>query len=631
MTTLSFPAAPRAPVIAQFLAAFLGGAVLFLSAVILWVLGYQLIYAGKIFPGVSVAGVDVSGLAPANAAVKLSQTLSFPITGKVVLRDGERIWTTSPAQLGMVFDPSASAQAAYSLGRSGGLFAALNGQIRARGFGDDVPPVIIFDQRVAYQYLQGLAKQVNQPVVEAGLRLDGTTVVAQPGQAGRILNVDATLIYVSAQLQSFRDGEVPLVIQAATPALMDVSAQAETARQILSQPLQLVIPNAQPGDPGPWVYQVQVLANLIGVKNVQTATGNQVQVTLNPAILHQMLTGIESQVDRSAANPRFHFDDVTRQLIVLSPSLTGRVLDLDASLKAINEAMLQGQHSVSLVLHETKPDASDTATAQQLGITELLPNGVQTSYFYGSHAERIQNIQTAAARFDGVLVAPGETFSMGQTLGDVSLNNGFTEALIIYGGHTIKGVGGGVCQVSTTLFRTVFKTGFPVVERVPHAYRVSYYEETSSGGIDPSLAGLDATVYFPLVDFQFKNDSPYWILMETTVDVGGRSLTWRFYSTSDGRSVTYETSGPQNIVPAPDPLFKVNPDLNPGQMTQTDYAANGADIDVTRTVTKNGSVYFQDEFKTHYEAWQAVCEYAQGMSNPDKAAKRLKICQTPTY
>jgi len=148
-------------------------------------------------------------------------------------------------------------------------------------------------------------------------------------------------------------------------------------------------------------------------------------------------------------------------------------------------------------------------------------------YFRGSSAERLQNIRTAAAQFDGLLVAPGETFSMGEAMGDISLDNGFTEALIIYGGQTIKGVGGGVCQVSTTLFRTAFFAGFPIVERVPHAYRVSYYEQTS-GGNDPKLAGLDATVYFPLVDFKFTNDSAYWILMETSFDEGSRSLTWRF-------------------------------------------------------------------------------------------------------
>jgi vancomycin resistance protein YoaR len=628
MASLSYPIPKRTPILAQIIATLAGGMVLFLAIVILWVLGYQLVYAGRIFPGVSVAGVDISGMSPQDAALKLSQTLSYPISGKVLFRDGDKVWVAPPAQLGMVFDPSSSAQAAYQLGRSGGLFASLDGQIRARGFGEDVAPVIIFDQRVAYQYLQGLSQQVDQPVVEASLHLDGTNVVAQPGQPGRILNLDANLIYLSAQLQTFRDGEIPLIIQEAQPVIKDVSAQAETARQILSQPLQLLIPNAEQGDPGPWVYNVQVVANMIGVQKIQNGDKTDITVTLNPDTLRQILAGIETQVDRRASNPHFHFDETTGQLKIDPNHLsqTGRTLDVDASLKAIQAAVVRGDHSVSLVINETQPAVNDTATAQQLGITGLLPNGVQTSYFYGSHPERIQNIQTAAARFDGVLVAPGETFSMGQTMGDVSLDNGFTEALIIYGGHTIKGVGGGVCQVSTTLFRTVFFAGFPVVERVPHAYRVSYYEETS-GGLDSNLAGLDATVYFPLVDFKFTNDSPYWILMETAV--GSDSLTWKLYSTYDGRSVTWSTTGPQNIVPAPDPSFVQNPDLNPGQITQTDYSANGADVDVTRTVMKNGSVYFKDEFKTHYEAWQAVCEYAPGMPDPQKVAKRQNICKAP--
>ena len=245
----------QAPVVAQFLAALLGGLALFFGAIIVWVIGYQLVYAGRIFPGVTVAGVDVSGMAPDDAALKLSESLSYPISGKVLFRQADKAWVSSPVQLGMVFDPSASARTAYDLGRSGGLFAALDGQIRARGFGYDIAPVIIFDQRVAYQYLQGLAKQVDQPEVEAGLQINGSNVTAVPGQTGRTLNVDATLSNLSLQLQTFRDGEVPLSIREVQPTIMDVSAQAVAAQQIISQPLQLTVPNAQTGDPGPWVFQ----------------------------------------------------------------------------------------------------------------------------------------------------------------------------------------------------------------------------------------------------------------------------------------------------------------------------------------------------------------------------------------
>jgi vancomycin resistance protein YoaR len=620
MATISRPY-QSTPIFPQLVAAFVGGVGLFLAAIIVWTLGYQLIYAGRIFPGVSVAGVNLSGLTPSDAAVKLSQTLSYPISGKILFRDGEKAWVASPAELGMVFDPSSSAVTAYGLGRSGGLFGALSGQVRALGAGVDVPPVIVFDQRVAFQYLSQISTQINQPVLEAGLSLDSTNVVAHPGQVGRELKIDATLIYLGAQLQAFSDGEVPLVVQEIQPQILDVSEQAEVARQILSQPLTLVVPS---GSPGPFVFDVQVLANLLGV---QRADGG-VHVVLNADGLREMLEPLKNRTDRPPKDAKFIFNDATRQLDLMEGSQMGLVVDVDASISAINDALLRGEHTVSLVVTEAQPRVPETATGAELGITELL--WAETSYFYGSSEERIQNIQAASERFHGVFVAPGETFSMGATMGDVSLENGFAEALIIYGGRTIKGVGGGVCQVSTTLFRTAFNAGFPIVERYSHAYRVSYYEMIASGGVDPRLAGLDATVYFPLVDFKFTNDSPYWILMETYVNVGARTLTWKFYSTKDGRSVTWDTSGPTDVISAPPPLYEENPELRKNEMKQVDWAANGANVTVTRTVWRNGAVFFQDQIRTHYEPWQAVCQYGPDSKDPEKLANEKSLCRSPS-
>ncbi len=625
MTSISHPY-QKLPLVPQIVAATISGVTLFFILLLAWTLGYQLVYAGRIFPGVSVAGVDLSGLTRDEAAVKLNEKLSYPLTGKILFRDGEKAWVASPAELGMVFDPSSSAATAYQLGRSGGLFGALSGQSSALGRGVNVPPVILFDQRVAYQYLSQVASQINQPVTEASLHLEGANVVATPGQIGRELKIDATLIYLGAQLQTFTDGEVGLVIQEVQPQILDVSAQAETARQVLSQPLTLTIPNST--DAGPYVYDTPILASLLGVQRAQNGNQTEVRVVLNSDGLRSLLKPVKTQVDRPASNAKFIFNDDTKQLDLMEDSKTGRVMDLDASITAINDALLRGEHTVSLVIVEDQPKVSGSATGQSLGITELIAS--ETSYFYGSSEERIQNIQAAAERFHGVMVAPGEIFSMGETMGDVSLENGFAEALIIYGGRTIKGVGGGVCQVSTTLFRTVFNAGFPVVERYSHAYRVSYYEMTASGAVDNRLAGLDATVYFPLVDFKFKNDSPYWILMETYVNVSARSLTWKFYSTSDGRTVSWDTTGPVDIVPAPSPLFEENPDLKKNEMKQVDYAANGADVTVTRTVYQNGAVLFQDQFITHYEPWQAICQYGPDSKKPEKLAAENNLCRTPS-
>ena len=117
--------------------------------------------------------------------------------------------------------------------------------------------------------------------------------------------------------------------------------------------------------------------------------------------------------------------------------------------------------------------------------------------------------------------------------------------------------------------------------------------------------------------------------METYVDVGARTLTWKLYSTSDGRSVTWDTTGTSNVVPPPEPLFVENPDLKKNQIKQVDWAAQGADVNVTRTVWINGQIYFTDSFPTHYQPWQAVCEYGPEPENPDKKARKDGLCLSP--
>ncbi len=616
---------PKINIASQIATALFGGIALFIIILIIWTLGYQLVYAGRIFPGISVAGINLSGMTPAEASIKLNEELIFPYQGKILLRDGDKIWTASPAELGMVFDAPASASSAYQVGRSGGLFGAFNDQLDSRKQGKSADIVIIFDQQVAYAYLQTIAFGLNQSPVEASLDIQGTEVISQPGTVGRYLNVDATLLALSAQLQSFRDGEVLMVVDEVHPDLVDVSSQADTARQILASPLTLHLSGASELDPGPWTYDVPIVAEMLIVQEVQTEAGTHIEVMLAPNALGEILVKIAAEIDRLPENARFVFDDESRQLVVLTPSTTGRTVDISSSIIFINESILQGIHDIELKVNTTDPAIKDTMTAEELGITELV--NAETSYFYGSSAERIQNIQAGSAPFHGVLVAPGETFSMGSVLGDISLDNGFAEALIIFGGRTIKGVGGGICQVSTTLFRNAFFSGFPVEERHSHAYRVYYYEQDAGGGRDSDLVGLDATVYFPLVDFKFTNDTPYWLLMETYLDVAGRNLTWKFYSTSDGRSTDWTTTGTKGVVSPPKPVFEENDELAKNEIKQVDWSAEGADVSVTRTVYKNGSIYFEDVFNTHYEPWQAVCQYGPDTNNPEKKAEEQGLCQ----
>jgi len=499
----------------QVILALLGGFVIFGFLLASIVVGYGWYYAGRIFPGVSVAGVDLSGLVPGEASALLSQTLSYPEAGHIIFQ-GEKVWVAKPVEVGLILDAQTSALAAYNLGRQGDPISRLVDRFDSWYSGRDLAPLLFYDERVAYAYLASIAEQVDEPMVEASLSVVGTDVMATPGQIGRSLDYEATLAPLEAHLIGMTDGLLPIVMREHPPLILDANQAAEIARQILSQPLTIEAPDPEDDDPGPWTFDQQTLAGMITINRDESPDGAGYQVGLNAESLRSFFDSIVAELERQSADARFIFNDDTRQLEVIQPAVIGRRLDVDATIQQINQQVASGEHTVALVFDYTNPQVLSDATAEQLGITELV--SAETSYFYGSSSGRIQNIQTAASRFHGLLIPPGATFSMADVLGDVSLDNGYAEALIIFGNRTIKGVGGGVCQVSTTLFRTVFFGGFPVAERYSHAYRVSYYEQTASGSVNPKLAGLDATVFVPVVDFKFTNDTPYWLLMETYVN-----------------------------------------------------------------------------------------------------------------
>jgi len=604
--------APPSPML-QFILALVGGVGLFFVLLMLFAVGFDLYHTGKIYPGVWMGGINLSGLTTEQAATVLSERLTYPETGKIVLRDGQKVWVSHPADLGLSFDVQASAQAAYDLGRQGDPLSRVVGMVSALRNGRSIPPRLIYDERRAYAALQGIAAQVDRPTVEASLDIKGAQVSAVPGQVGRQVDIPATLKPLIDQMSSMTDGLAPLVVNETPPNILDASTAAEQARNILSAPLVLQIPDAQENDPGPWKFDPPQVAELLTLETVQGPQGAKYQLGLKSGALRNLLDGQAEKLARDPDNARFVFNDETRQLEVIQPSVTGRALNVPASLQTISEKLLQGEHTISLSFDYTQPEVSSDATAEQLGITQLVSS--ETSYFRGSSSERIQNIKAASARFHGLLVPPNSVFSMASAMGDVSLDTGFAEALIIFGGRTIKGVGGGVCQVSTTLFRTVFFGGFPIVERYPHAYRVGYYEQTANGW-NQDLAGLDATVFVPQVDFKFKNDTPYWLLMETYVNEKAGRLTWKFYSTSDGREVSWDTTGPQNIVQPGDPVYEENSDLAPGEIKQVDWAADGADVTVTRVVKRGGDVLSRDQIFTQYQPWQDVYQYGPGTDLP---------------
>ena len=591
----------------QIIIALCLGVVLFGLFAGIYLVSYEVNHRDTIFPGVSMSGVDLSGLTIDEAAQVIHEQLNYPSKGRLLVTDQEQNWLYTPQQVGLNIDPLASAKKAFEVGRSKGLLTSIRNQLQARQNGVSISPVIIYDQRIAYRALQNIANQVNQPVIEASVAVNGTQVQAIPGQIGIQVDIPKSMAMLEQPLLALQDGVVPLVISETNPQIMDAGPAAELAEAILSQPLTLRLP--EPGDDaGPWTITPEELAKFLVIKKEENGSSAEINIAINKQQLTIYLASLAPKLKVDPVNARFIFNDDTRLLEVIEPATIGRTLNVDASADYINDQLLSGEHDITLLVDLNEPEVTDDRAGDSLGITELVY--AETSYFYGSDPERVQNIAAASKRFHGLLIPPGETFSMAEALGNISLENGYAEALIIVGNQTIKGVGGGVCQVSTTLFRTAFFAGFPIVERHPHAYRVGYYEQKRDGSRDTRLAGLDATVFVPIVDLRFTNDTPYWLLMETYM--GNYSLTWKFYSTKDGRSVEWQTSGLTNIVEAPEPLYRENPELDKDEIKQVDYEADGAYIRVDRTVYRDGGVHFSDVITTQYRPWQAIFEYGPG-------------------
>ena len=585
--------------------------VLLLTAMI----GFEITYADRIYPGVFIHQYDLSGMSLEEARTHLAEVIPYTYEGELELTYQDQIWQVQPIELGYLIDPGASAKQAYEVGRGNWIPGNWIEQGRAWFEGVHLSPIAYFDQRAAFAYLQDIAETVDLPVREASLDIQNSEVVVSSGQIGRTVDIMGTLSDLTPTLTAMESGEIPLIVDTFNPEVLDVSSEAELARQILSEPLVLTAPMEEDQEET-WEIAPDELANMLIIRKAdqEQAQNNAYQISVNEDLFRIFLESLAPELGVSPVNARFIFNDDTRELEVIESAVIGRKLDVDASVRKIDETLISGEHSVGLAFETITPEVTDESTGEALGIVELVEE--RSTYFYGSDAARIQNIKTAASEFHGLLVPPGATFSMADALGNISLENGYAEALIIYGGQTIQGVGGGVCQVSTTLFRTAFFAGFPIVERHPHAYRVGYYEMEYGGSKNSDWAGFDATVYVPVVDFKFTNDTDYWLLMETYV-YGNNTLTWKFYSTDDGRTVDWETTGPTNIVEAPEPLYRENPELEEGEIEQVDYEADGADINITRTVYKDDKVHFSDSFFTRFRPWQAVFEYGPGTEIPE--------------
>jgi vancomycin resistance protein YoaR len=544
---------------------------------------FNLVFLGKIYPGIIIAGTAASGKEPKELALHLSETFNPP--EKIILTAEAKSYELLPSSFDFSYDFSESSQKAYAFDRTGNIFLDFLSRIKSLARHEDFPLIIKLDEAKLDNELAIVSDEVASSATPPSIKLAKGEIVINKGKEGKAPDTIALKRNIKENLAQARGGPIHIPIITINGVLSDTEAQELKARgeKLVGKALSLTFEYQS------FTYKNNDLFPLLAPKG-----------GYNDQAISAEIEKVTSQVNRLPKNPVFNFTDGKVQ--EFQPALDGISVKTEESrenilstLKTLEETE-QTSLSFDIPVARTSPEIK-TEDVNNLGIKELLGRG--TSHFRGSIASRIYNIKLAAGRINGALVKPGDTFSFVNTLGDVSKLTGYQQAYIIQEGRTILGDGGGVCQVSTTFFRAALAAGLPILERRAHSYRVGYYEQDSP-------PGFDATVYYPTTDLKVKNDTPGHILIQSYVDTKTSLLVFEIYGTQDGRVTT--TTKPKisdQIEPPPD-LYQDDPTLPAGTVKQIDYRAWGAKVVFSYTVTRAGETIYKKSFTSNYQPWQAV-------------------------
>lgn len=582
---------------------------------------YQFYLRERAVPGVRVLGEEISGMTRAQADARIQEKLGDPNVllerfggDQIILADGTNVYRAWPWELGFRSDLKPALDAAFQIGHRADFSLALIEQARALVVGADVNASAAFDETIAREYVSVLASQIDRPPRDASYRLEGLKLVETAAQAGRRLDGEATLARIKAFAATRGSAtnsntQVILAIEDLAPNAVDAKLAQAQINAFLAAPLVLQFQDRA------WAIDQAALARMLTLQPTANADNSlSYRASLNDAAIRVYVEALAREINQAPRDARFHFDEGNLTPIVMSQE--GRALNVDATVQSIKEKFQQvtalhrvdgnaspndspinalRAHSIDLAVTITKPEI-DARDAANMGIKELVSSG--TSQFRGSIPSRIVNIRTAQASFDGVVIPPGATFSFIKYLREIAEANGYEDAYVIFGDRTVLGPGGGVCQVSTTMFRAAFFAGFPITERWEHAYRVGYYEPPK---------GLDAAVFVPSADMKFVNDTPNYILIEPVFDEKNLRLTFNFYGTKpNGREVKMTEPEVTNKVPHPPTKYIDDPTLPRGTIKQIDFAVDGEDVTLYREIYQNGQLVLREKFFSHYDPWRAI-------------------------
>ncbi len=531
----------------------------------------------RIADGVTIAGVDVSGMTAAEATKALEARSARAASRPVVFVHGRQRFTVVPGQVGVSADWAPAVEDALDKGDGFVLFRGFK-RLALRLGGSDVSASVAADERAVARQVRRLAGQIDRPAREAALVLNGLSPIVRPAAPGAVLDREAAAVVIGEALAGFdRGSPVTLPVQVDEPEVTapDLAPAAQKARTLLSAPVQVAYRKKH------FVVEPELMATFLTLPSKGKS-----DVALGGRALTKYFNGLSKTFNRKPANAGFTLTSGGNPKVV--PAREGRKLNVSASIDDLLAAALvtaPDRRNAVLTIATAQPEVS-TAEAKSMGITGVV--GAYTTV-YGGDPNRLHNVRLVSQLIDETFIPPGSVFSFNDATGERNADRGFLEAPVIINGELQTGLGGGVCQVSTTVFNAAFEAGLSIEERTNHALYISHYP-----------TGRDATVNYPDTDLKFTNDTGHWLWLRTFV--GTSELTVALYGAPVNRRVEFETS-PLRVTGSPPIERTLDPELYKGTRVVDEAGEPSRSVSVRRIVYgSDGEVLYDTVWYSSYLA-----------------------------
>lgn len=544
--------------------------------------------ADSVLDGITVGGIAVAG----SDRSQLTATLTAPAKAQdkreMTLVVGDRKWKRTPASMGITVDLEATVDQAMAAGRENPfawLMHEFGSGTRALAW---VPRIdrTRFDQAMAQLKVLVELAPANGEIVLSGAQVD----VKPPTEGVKLLVAETRRALIKTAVLSNRSVALPVTLTPPSIGSAQLEQVEQQARGILAAPVLFTFAGSEISLPP------DKLATALRTRVETTDSIDSLVLDLDPAELTRQIVAVHPPAEKPAQDASF---TVRGDKVVTNPSADGTTIDAAGAAPEI--LRLRGTDRFPIALQSiVKTPAFTTEAAQALQIKQKIASYSTT--FDAGNAPRVRNIDLMAKAIDGKILRPDEATSLNGITGPRTPETGYQEAKVIVDGELVPGLGGGVCQVATTVFNAAFNAGIDIVERTNHSLYISHYP-----------TGRDATVNYGHQDLKFRNDTPYGILLKATVN--SRSLTVSLYSSPLDR-VVESTVGPRTNPSTQTNKYVDDPTLPAGQEVVQEEGSPGFNIVVTRTVKQGDVVLHSDTFVSKYRAWKRIIRRGTGPASP---------------